>query len=1048
MKQSILLFISIFFLSINLNAQKKESMGTNMTSSNFTIAPEKGKTRQKSLGEKSSVWDQSYSVGKGEWITPVYHPKEYMTKGVTYEVKVSTTSGDADLQISADNGGSKRVIRESQESDLTPDESFYSLDDLQGSENSIHIGIKGYKESTFRLQILEVQTSAPVDPCTIIDVTFNVEINGGKVNLTINTSLPQEITFVEFKANGESLGGDDEAPFSYEYQPTNFGNQDFEAIINYAQIDETCTLRESVYVEKPSDPCENITSEFILASKMGAFGAMVELSISTNFPQEITKVEYFANGNSIGWSDRSPFTYNHQTNNGSDNNYEAKISYAQSSETCTLTGKVAESTTTSDPCDGIEFLADKSGLSGGTQFISLEVRNTSNKSISRVEFYDLTDTDNNRLIIGKNSGQAFSHSFSLSAGDNGDHEYGARIFFDNNNEVCQSDVITIYGSGGDVVKNGDDCNFIDEFKATSNSSGGVDLTISSQLLEEITRVDYFKNGQQIGSIFQSPFSFNDINGSASSDRYTATFSYAQTNETCTLDATISSDNTSQNDPCELINNFDAGELSNGDIALTISSDFLQEVSKVDYFKNGQQIGSIFQSPFTYYDRNVSSGNHRYKAVISFAQQSADCEREKSISIGSSSSDNACQGTTDPSRNCPNNYNPVCGCNDVTYSNSCLAQAAGVKTWTSGECGNTQNCSYWEYTNRDDWWEKSFKHNEKVYFRPSDNSTIETVEFYDENSRIGSVNKRNDGRYWFTVRTHWPEGIYNCKVRIKRRNCSDWHEQSFRIRVVRNHTCKWTWKNKNELCEKHFNHGSHWKWRMEPEHRDDIEWVEWYKGSVSNSNRMRRESSYPYEWNSQSSGDSKMRNWGSGRHKVIIWVKKKCRTEPFKQECWIHFDGNGNDCKGVPVNKYCPQNYAPVCGCDDVTYNNECHAEAAGVKTWRSGACSGGGNNNCRSGAWFKVPRNNRTFSVDDHIYVRVDAERHLDIEYMELFINNRFVRRENNAPYEWNRPDSNNSDDIRMLRGLKAGTYNLKCRYKTKCGKYYEKSTKFFVSSN
>ena len=132
----------------------------------------------------------------------------------------------------------------------------------------------------------------------------------------------------------------------------------------------------------------------------------------------------------------------------------------------------------------------------------------------------------------------------------------------------------------------------------------------------------------------------------------------------------------------------------------------------------------------------------------------------------------------------------------------------------------------------------------------------------------------------------------------------------------------------------------------------------------------------------------------------------------------------------------------------MTYNNECHAEAAGVKTWRSGACSGGGNNNCRSGAWFKVPRNNRTFSVDDHIYVRVDAERHLDIEYMELFINNRFVRRENNAPYEWNRPDSNNSDDIRMLRGLKAGTYNLKCRYKTKCGKYYEKSTKFFVSSN
>lgn len=35
--------------------------------------------------------------------------------------------------------------------------------------------------------------------------------------------------------------------------------------------------------------------------------------------------------------------------------------------------------------------------------------------------------------------------------------------------------------------------------------------------------------------------------------------------------------------------------------------------------------------------------------------------------------------------CPAVVDPVCGCNKVTYGNSCEAQAAGVVTWTNGIC---------------------------------------------------------------------------------------------------------------------------------------------------------------------------------------------------------------------------------------------------------------------------------------------------------------------------------------------------------------------------
>ena len=31
------------------------------------------------------------------------------------------------------------------------------------------------------------------------------------------------------------------------------------------------------------------------------------------------------------------------------------------------------------------------------------------------------------------------------------------------------------------------------------------------------------------------------------------------------------------------------------------------------------------------------------------------------------------------------YAPVCGCDDETYTNSCYAKCAGVKTYTEGKC---------------------------------------------------------------------------------------------------------------------------------------------------------------------------------------------------------------------------------------------------------------------------------------------------------------------------------------------------------------------------
>jgi len=39
----------------------------------------------------------------------------------------------------------------------------------------------------------------------------------------------------------------------------------------------------------------------------------------------------------------------------------------------------------------------------------------------------------------------------------------------------------------------------------------------------------------------------------------------------------------------------------------------------------------------------------------------------------------------PGAICTGHYDPVCGCNNVSYSNQCMAEISGVISWKSGLC---------------------------------------------------------------------------------------------------------------------------------------------------------------------------------------------------------------------------------------------------------------------------------------------------------------------------------------------------------------------------
>lgn len=100
---------------------------------------------------------------------------------------------------------------------------------------------------------------------------------------------------------------------------------------------------------------------------------------------------------------------------------------------------------------------------------------------------------------------------------------------------------------------------------------------------------------------------------------------------------------------------------------------------------------------------------------------------------------------------------------------------------------------------------------------------------------------------------------------------------------------------------------------------------------------------------------------------------------------------------------------------------------------------------CTWKSWFKYPKNNGSYEEGKDVYVRVDPQKYRDIEFMELYLNGKFIRKESSYPFEWAK-GSGSSD--KYLRHLKRGTYKIKCKIKDKCGQYHEIYCTFYVKGH
>ncbi len=154
----------------------------------------------------------------------------------------------------------------------------------------------------------------------------------------------------------------------------------------------------------------------------------------------------------------------------------------------------------------------------------------------------------------------------------------------------------------------------------------------------------------------------------------------------------------------------------------------------------------------------------------------------------------------------------------------------------------------------------------------------------------------------------------------------------------------------------------------------------------NGRSLGKEMNAPYEWGKQNTSSYNFfRNLHEGTYKLLVIVHDRCgRT--YKKYCTI-------------VIKKC------------ITYEQHCNFKF-----------------------WFKNPI--KTCRSGRDIFITVDTDNYKDIDFMELYVNGRFIRKETRAPYEWAKPGAGGDY---QLRNCRPGTYKILVRVKSKCGKWYEK---------